>query len=98
MAKKINALRLAQLSRGHAEITNRRSVPVPPSLCVMPLRLPRLRIPLPAKKLPVTGEPSDRIQIEHPVIIRHVARIQDNGAGGFFSFNPNPEAGRCAKW
>jgi len=84
MAKKINALRLAQLSRGHAEITNRRILPASPSLGVMQLRLPRLRISLPAKKLPVTVEPSDRAQIEHPVRIRHVARNQDNGTGVCF--------------
>jgi hypothetical protein len=73
MAKKINALRLAQLSRGHAEITNRRIAAVSPALYLMQLRLPRLRIPLPAQKLLVTGESSDRAQVECAVRIRHIA-------------------------
>ena len=72
MAKKVNALRLAIETRGHAEVTNRWPTPVSPALYLMQLRLPKMRIAPPKKKLPIAVDAETRAQIERPVKIRHV--------------------------
>ena len=72
MAKKVNALKLAQAARGQAEVTNRWPTPVSPALYLMQLRLPKMRICPPKRKLAVTVDAETRAQIEHPVKIRHV--------------------------
>jgi len=73
MAKKMNTLKLALESRGQAEVTNRLPAKVSPALYLMQLRLPKLKICPPKKKLPVIVDDETRAQIEHPVKIRHVA-------------------------
>ena len=72
MAKKVNALKLAQAARGQAEVTNRWPTPVSPALYLMQLRLPKMRICPPKRKLLVAVDAETRAQIEHPVKIRHV--------------------------
>jgi hypothetical protein len=73
MAKKINALRLAEAARGHDEVTNRWPAPVSPALYLMQLRLPKMRIFQLKRKLPIAMDDETRDQIEHPVKIRHAA-------------------------
>ena len=73
MAKKVNASRLAEISRGHAEVTNRWPTPVSPALYLIQLRLPKLRISPSKRKLQILVDPGTRDQMEHPVQIRHVA-------------------------
>ena len=73
MAKKVNASKLSLESRGQAEITNRQPATESAALCLMQVRLPRLKIFPFKRKLPVTVDAETRAQIEHPVKIRHVA-------------------------
>jgi hypothetical protein len=72
MAKKMNAQKLALESRGAAEVTNRLPAKVSPALYMMQLRLPKLKISPPKRKVPVIVDAETRAQIEHPVKIRHV--------------------------
>ncbi|MDD5140668.1 MAG: hypothetical protein PHY43_10465 [Verrucomicrobiales bacterium] len=72
MAKKVNALRLEQETRGHAEVTNRLPAKVSPALYLMQLRLTKMKISPLKRKLPITGNAETRDQIEHAVKIRHV--------------------------
>lgn len=72
MAKKVNALKLAQETRGQAELTNRLPAKVSPALYLMQLRLPKAKISPFKKKLPVDMDAETRAQIEHPVAIKHV--------------------------
>jgi hypothetical protein len=73
MAKKVNALKLAQESCGQAEVTNRQPTTELAALCMMQLRLPRLKIFPFKRKLLIMVDAETRAQIEHPVKIRHVA-------------------------
>jgi hypothetical protein len=73
MAKKVNALKLALETRGKAEVTNRLPEKVSPALYLMQLRLPKIKISPPKTRVPVTVDDETRIQMEHPVKIRHVA-------------------------
>jgi hypothetical protein len=72
MAKKVNALKLAQEIRGPSEFTDRLPAPVSPALYLMQLRLPKMRISPTKKRLPVDMDAETRAQVEHPVKIRHV--------------------------
>ena len=73
MAKKVNASKLALESRGQAEVTNRQPATESAALCLMQVRLPRLKISPFKRKLPVIVDAETRAQIEHPVKIRHLA-------------------------
>lgn len=73
MAKKMNTLKLALDSGRQPEITDRLPAKVSPALYLMQLRLPKLKICPPKRKLPVAVDAETRAQIEHPVKIRHVA-------------------------
>ena len=72
MAKKVNAQRLAQESQGQAEVTNRQPATAAAALCLMQVRLPRMKIFRSKRKLPITVDAETLAQIEHPVKIRHV--------------------------
>ena len=72
MAKKVNAFKLALMSRGQAEVTSRWPTPVSPALYLMQLRRPKLRISPLKKKLPIMMDAETLAQIEHPVKIRHI--------------------------
>lgn len=73
MAKKANALKLALETQGHNEAAGHMPPKVSPALYLMQLRLPKLKITPPKKKLPVMVDSEARAQTEHPVKIRHVA-------------------------
>jgi hypothetical protein len=73
MAKKVNALKLVQETRGQAELTNHLPAKVSPALYLMQLRLPKLKISPLKKKLLIDVDAETRAQIEHPVKIRHIA-------------------------
>lgn len=73
MAKKINALQLAQESRGRAEVTDRQPATESAALSLMPLRLPKWKVYQLKRKLPVVMDDETRDQMEHPVKIRHSA-------------------------
>ncbi len=73
MAKKVNAMKLALETRGQAELTNRLPAKISPALYLMQLRLPKMKIPTPRKKVPLVVDDETRAQIEHPVKIKHVA-------------------------
>ena len=73
MAKKINATRLAQETRGQAEVMDRWPAAVSPALYLMQLRLPRLRISPPKRKLPVLMAADAGDAKPQVVKIRHVA-------------------------
>ena len=73
MAKKVNALKLAQISRGQAEVTNRLPTPVAPALYLMQLRLPKMRIFRLKRKLLIFMDAETLAEVEHPVKIRHLA-------------------------
>ena len=73
MAKKVNALKLAEASRGQAEVTNRQPARESGALCLMQMRLPRLKIFRLKRKLLIDVDDETRAQIEHPVKIRHFA-------------------------
>lgn len=73
MAKKINLLKLAQASRGQAEVTDRQPSRESGALCLLQVRLPQFNIFHLKRKLPITVDDETRAQIEHPVKIRHVA-------------------------
>jgi hypothetical protein len=72
MAKKVNALKLAQQTRGRAEFTDRPPATVSPALYLMQLRLPKSKISPLKKRLPIDMDAETRAQIEHPVEIKHV--------------------------
>jgi hypothetical protein len=72
MAKKVNALKLAQETRGQAEFTGHLPAKVSPVLYLMQLRLPKPKISPLKKRLPIDVDAETRAQIEHPVKIRHV--------------------------
>ena len=73
MAKKVNALRLAQVFHGLGEVTNRLPAKVSPALYLMQLRRPKIKIYPLIRKLLVDMDAETRAQIAHPVKIRHVA-------------------------
>jgi hypothetical protein len=69
MAKKVNALKLAQRSRAQAEVTDRRPTPVSPALYLMQLRLPKMRIFRSHRKLLIAMDADTQAEIEYPVKI-----------------------------
>ncbi|HXI73699.1 MAG TPA: hypothetical protein VNN22_25435 [Verrucomicrobiae bacterium] len=69
MAKKVNALRLAQISHGHAEVTNRLPTPLSPALYLTQLRLPRWNIMPIKRKLPIAIGDETKAEMEYPVKI-----------------------------
>jgi hypothetical protein len=71
MAKKVNAMKLAEAARGQAEVTDRQPTRESAALCLMQVRLPMLKIFRSKRKLPVLMDDETRAQIEHPVKIRH---------------------------
>ena len=71
MAKKADALKLAQESEGQAEVTNRRPATELAALSLMPARLQRLKIIPVKRKLPIMVDTETQDQIERPVKIRH---------------------------
>jgi hypothetical protein len=73
MAKKTNVMELAQQSWGQAEVGNRWPEPVSPALYLMQLRLPKLRISTPKKKLPVIMDSESHDGFPQSVKIRHIA-------------------------
>jgi len=73
MAKKINPARLAQEIQGQAAVTNRWPMPVSPALYLMQLRLPRLRISPPKRKLSVKMDAAEAAASPQVVKIIHVA-------------------------
>jgi len=73
MAKKVNLLKLAQVTRGQAEVTDRWPAAVSPALYLMQLRLPKLRISPTKRKLPVILDPESRDDVPQRVKIRHLA-------------------------
>jgi len=73
MAKKLNALRLAQESHGRSEVTDRQPAAESAAMSLMQVRLPKWRVFQVKKKLPVIMDDETRDQIEHPVKIRHSA-------------------------
>lgn len=73
MAKKVNALKLAQAARAQAEVTDRQCATESAALCLMQVRLPKMKIFRSKRKLPVAVDAETLAQIEHPVNIRHVA-------------------------
>jgi hypothetical protein len=72
MAKKVDALKLTQESWGQAEVTNRRAVAESAALYLMQLRLPRLRISPPKKRLPIFMDAGPQTDLPCPVKIRHI--------------------------
>jgi hypothetical protein len=72
MAKKINESKLAQESRGQAEVTNRVAAAVPAVFYLMQARSPRLRISPPKKRLTVLSDAETRDAVPCPVKIRHL--------------------------
>ena len=73
MAKKINATRLAQETRGQAAVMDRWPAAVSPALYLMQLRLPRLRISPLKRKLSVKMDAAEADAAPRPVKITHVA-------------------------
>ena len=73
MAKKINPLKLAQVSRGQAEVMDRQPARESSALCLLQVRLPQFKIFRLKRKLPIIVDDETRAQIEYPVKIRHVA-------------------------
>jgi hypothetical protein len=71
MAKKANALKLSQTSRGQAEVTNHQPATEIAALSMMQMPLPRAKISPLRRKLPVFIDAETRAQIEHPVKIFH---------------------------
>jgi hypothetical protein len=71
MAKKVNLMKLAYVSRGQAEITNRRRAPET-ALYLMQLQLPRLRISPVKRKLTVVMDAA-AYSVPQVVKIRHLA-------------------------
>jgi hypothetical protein len=69
MAKKVNVLKLAQLSRGQAEVTNRCPAPVPLALYLMQPRAPQWKMLPFRRRLPVAVDADASAEIEHPVKI-----------------------------
>jgi hypothetical protein len=72
MAKKVNALKLSQVSWAQAEITNRRPSVDSAALYLMQIRLPRLKISPPRKRLPVLVDPLVLADLPCPVKIRQL--------------------------
>ena len=70
MAKKINALKLAQANWGQAEITNRRPASDSAVLYLMQIRTSRLNISPLKKKLPILVDAETRAEVPCPVKIR----------------------------
>lgn len=73
MARKVNVLKLAQESRGQAAVTNRQPITELAALYLLQMRLPKLKIPSPKKRLLVAVDAETRAQIERFVKITHVA-------------------------
>jgi len=75
MAKKINATRLAQETRGRAAVMDRWPAAVSPALYLMQvqLRLPRLKISPSKIKLSVKMDAAEADAVPRPVKITHVA-------------------------
>jgi hypothetical protein len=72
MAKKLNAIKLAHVSRVHAEVTNRRRAPEA-ALYLMQLQLPRWKIPPLKQKLTVIMDADPGDAVPQFVKIRHIA-------------------------
>ena len=73
MAKKINATRLAQETRGQAAVMDRWPAALSPALYLIQLRQPRLRISPSKKKLPVVMVTAVADTEPQVVKITHVA-------------------------
>jgi hypothetical protein len=71
MSKKVNAMKLAHVSRGQAEVTNRRRAPEA-ALYLMHLQLPRWKISPSKRKLTVIMDPETRDAVPQCVKIIHL--------------------------
>jgi hypothetical protein len=72
MAKKVNLMKLTHVSRGQAEVTNRRRAPET-ALYLMQLQLPSLRISPLKRKLTVIMDADASDAVPQFVKIRHLA-------------------------
>ena len=72
MAKKVNAMKLAYISREQAEVTNRRRAPEA-ALYLMQLQLPRWKIPPSKRKLTVIMDADTDGTVPQFVKIIHLA-------------------------
>lgn len=71
MAKKINALKLAQESWGRSEVTNRRPLSESAALYLMQVRSLQMKIPPVKKRLPIMVDAATRAAVPCAVKIRH---------------------------
>jgi hypothetical protein len=72
MAKKVNALQLAQVNWGRAEVTNRQPSAESAALYLMQIRSARLKISPLKKRLPILTDAATPADLPCPVKIRQL--------------------------